>query len=256
MLMLCEELELNNIHIISANTDGIMVKVYDKDKKLFDEITKNWQEKTKMSADSDVLHCLIARDINNYIALFRTEKNGVKKLKTEFKGAMNPDMYRIDLQKGYDKPIIAKAVYEYFINKIPVMETIQNCTNILDFCMTQNVGKQFHVEETKIVNGRFERIVCQRYVRFYISNNGYTIEKVHNITNARSRMAAGVQVKVINSLDDKDISLRDIDYKYYYNECMKIIEPIKLGISPKGKGKSKIKKFSGMYNSLFDDETD
>ena len=28
LLMLCEALELDNIHIISANTDGIMVKVY------------------------------------------------------------------------------------------------------------------------------------------------------------------------------------------------------------------------------------
>lgn len=33
LLMLCEELELNNIQIISANTDGLMVKVYE-DKKM------------------------------------------------------------------------------------------------------------------------------------------------------------------------------------------------------------------------------
>lgn len=253
ILMLCEELELNNIHVISANTDGIMVKVYNKDKELFDDITKRWQEITKMSADSDILHCLIARDINNYTALFRTEKKGIRKLKTEFKGAMNPDMYRVDLQKGYDKPIIAKAVYEYFINKVPIMTTLQNATNILDFCSTQNVGRQFHVEETKVVNGEFTRIVCQRYVRYYISTKGYSIEKVHNITGARSRMAAGVKVQVLNTLDDKDIALRDIDYGYYYRECMKIIDPIKLSITNKGRGKSLIKKYSGAYQTLFDD---
>lgn len=253
ILMLCEELELNGIHVLSANTDGIMVKLYEKDKELFNDIADRWQEKTKMKADADILHCLIARDINNYTALFREEKKGVRKLKTEFKGAMNPDMYRIDLQKGYDKPIVAKAVYEYFINKVPIMETLQKATNILDFCMTQNVGRQFHVEETKIVNGMLTRIVCQRYVRFYISNDGYTIEKVHNITNSRSRMAAGVKVCVVNTLDDTNISLRNIDFKYYYNECMKLIDPIKLGITPKGKGKSKIKRYSGLYNNLFDD---
>lgn len=54
-------------------------------------------------------------------------------------------------------------------------------------------------------------------------------------------MAAGSVVTVINSLDDKDISLRDINFKFYYQEAMKIINPIKLKISPKGKGKSKIK---------------
>ena len=35
---------------------------------------------------------------------------------------------------------------------------------------------------------------------------------------------------------------------------MNIVNPIKLGISPKGKGKTKCKKAFGMYNSLFDDD--
>ena len=42
--------------------------------------------------------------------------------------------------------------------------------------------------------------------------------------------------------------------KYYYDEAYKIINPVKLGISPKGKGKTKIKKKAGMYNSLFDED--
>ena len=88
MLMLCEELELNDIPIISANTDGIMVKVYEDKREEFDRITKDWQNKTGMSADSDVLHCLIARDVNNYIAQFRSKG----KLKDELKGDFNPLM--------------------------------------------------------------------------------------------------------------------------------------------------------------------
>ena len=35
---------------------------------------------------------------------------------------------------------------------------------------------------------------------------------------------------------------------------MKIIEPVKLGISPKGKGKTRVKKYAGMYNTLFDED--
>lgn len=249
MLMLCEELELNNIPIISANTDGIMVKVYEDKREEFDRITKEWQNKTGMSADSDILHCLIARDVNNYIAQFRSKG----KLKDELKGDFNPLMYANDLQKGYSMPIVAEAVYQYFINNVPIMTTLQNSNNILDFCMTQNVGRQFHVEETKVVNGKLQTKVCQRYVRFYVTNNGYTVEKVHNVTGERSRLAAGMQVCVINSLDDADIVSRNINYKYYYNKCYDIINPIKLGITPKGKGKTQIRKKAGMYNRLFDD---
>lgn len=68
----------------------------------------------------------------------------------------------------------------------------------------------------------------------------HIIEKVHNDNGSRSRMAAGSVVTVINSLDDKDISLRDINFKFYYQEAMKIIIRLNLRFS-KGKGKSKIK---------------
>ena len=256
ILMLCEELEMNGIQVISANTDGIMVKVYEDQTEIFNQIADNWQQVTGMSADADIVHSLIARDINNYIAQFRTKdkKTGENKLKLEYKGALNPLMYSIDLSKGYDMPIVAQAVSDYFLKKIPIMDTLQSATNILDFCKTQNVGRQFHVEETKVINGKVEHIICQRYVRFYVSNRGVVIEKVHNDSGARSRLAAGSVVTVLNTLDDKDIALRDINFRYYYQECIKIIDPIKLGIPAKGKGKTRIKKASGMYSTLFDED--
>ena len=63
IMMLCEELELNNIEVMSANTDGIVVKLYKKDKTKFDTITNTWMEKTKLSADSEEYECYINRDI-------------------------------------------------------------------------------------------------------------------------------------------------------------------------------------------------
>lgn len=248
ILMLIEELFLNNIKVISANTDGLMVIIKDSQWDLFNTIAAKWENDSKLKADADIVHCLIARDVNNYCALFRTKKG----LKTEYKGAMNPFMYAIDLQKGYDMPIVAKAVNDYFINNIPVMDTLRNATNILDFCKTQNVGSQYHVEQTLIVNREIKRIPYQRYIRFYISNNGCIVEKVHNINNSRTSLASNSLVTIINTLDDTDIAFRNIDYKYYFEEAMKIINPIKLRISAKGKGKTKIKKAYGQFENLFD----
>ena len=88
------------------------------------------------------------------------------------------------------------------------------------------------------------------------------IEKVHNTEKSRGKLCAGFKTTILNSLDDKDISLRDIKYQYYYDEAFKIINPIKLGISPALKGnnikktksgKVLIKKYSGAFNTLFDD---
>lgn len=63
LLMLCEALELEGISIVSANTDGIMVKVYEDQEDKFNEISDWWRNETKMKADSDIVHCLIARDV-------------------------------------------------------------------------------------------------------------------------------------------------------------------------------------------------
>jgi hypothetical protein len=243
-MTLVEELELNGMHVVSANTDGIVVKIPNDKRDLFDEITTRWNEFNKMGADGEDYSMIVSRDINNYLDV---QLDG----SIEYKGALDPNMYINNLQKGYDMPIVARAVAEYFINDVPVMETLTKCTDILDFCKTQNVGRNFTLEYIRIVNGEQVATNYQRNTRFYVSLHGGVLNKV-SPAGARSRLAAGVLVRPINTLTDDPISSRNIDYKYYYNECMKIINPIMLGITPKGKGKSKIKKFGGMYNNLFD----
>lgn len=251
IMMLCEELELNGIEVISANTDGIVVKLHKRNKAKFDEIADNWKKLTKLSADSEEYLMYINRDINNY---YIEELNG----KSDSKGDLNEFMYIKSLDKGYDMPIVARAVVNYFVHNKPVLETLYDSKNILDFCKTQNVGRQFHVEFTK--GGRTEEL--QRFVRFYVTNNGGTLEKVNDNTKARNNMCAGKQVAVINTLDDTRIEYRNINYSYYYEAALKIIDPIKLSISPNQKGnaqlgtksgKSLLKKMSGQYQSLFDD---
>ena len=242
IMMLCESLELAGIEVVSANTDGIVVKLHKKNKAKFEEIADEWKRLTKLDADSEEYKCYINRDINNYVI---EELNG----KVSYKGALHPTMYAVDLQKGYDMPIVAKAVVDYFLNDKPILETLYECKNILDFCKTQNVGRQFHVEFTIGT----KREILQRNVRFYVTNKGGVIEKVNDNSGDRSGLCAGKQVTILNTLDDKRIEYRNINYSYYYQEALKIIDPIKLSISPKQKGgKSLIKKMSGQYQSLFD----
>lgn len=255
-MTLVEELELNGIHVISANTDGIVIKLPRDKMDIFDDITKRWNETNKMGADSEDYKAYYARDVNNYFAVWPDGK-------VDAKGALDPKQYLKDLKKGYDMPIVATAVFNYLYKGIPVMETLRNHNDILDFCKTQNVGRQFNVVYTKIVNGKPESVYSQRHVRFYVSLKGVILQKEHILTKQRSRLASGLPVKILNSLDDLPIEERDIDYKYYYEEAYKIIDPIKLGISMSQKanklkgvvsGRKSLKKYAKDYLTLFDDD--
>lgn len=256
VMMVVEALELDGIHVISANTDGIIVKLPKNKEEDFKRITDDWCAQNKLGADSEQYKLFVTRDINNY---FNIQSND----KIEYKGSLDPHQYLKDLKKGYDMPVVAKAVFEYFAHGISVMETLRNHKDILDFCKTQNVGKQFEVVYQKVENGKVIDVRSQRHVRFYVSTKGVVIMKENVHDKKRSVLASGKPVIILNKLDDKDIALRNIDYKYYYEEAYKIINPIKLGISPNQKsnkdnktlsGKALLKKNFGLYNNLFDNE--
>ena len=255
-MTLIEELELNGIHVISANTDGIVIKLPRDKFDVYKEITDRWNETNKMGADYEEYQMIASRDVNNY---FDIQTDGT----IEYKGALDPKQYLKELKKGYDAPVVAIAVFEYLVNNVPVMTTLRNHKDILDFCKTQNVGRQFEVVYDVCEKGVITHVHSQRHVRFYVSTKGVIIQKENKTTGARSKLAGGNTVCILNSLDDLPIEERNINYGYYYNECYKIIDPIMLGISPTQKGdrnkrilsgKAVIKKNSHQYNTLFDDE--
>lgn len=245
IMMLIEALELEDIHVVSANTDGIVVKLYKNKIDDFDRITSEWCKKTKLEADSEDYNIYINRDINNYIV---EETNN----KISYKGSFDPMQHMNDVTKGYDMPIVAKAVSDYFFKNSSIMDTLRNSIDIQDFCKTQKVARKFKIVSTIIKDGIVIKEEIQRNFRYYVSKNGCILTK-ESEDSSPSRLCAGQYATVINKIDDSDISSRNINYKYYYNEAMKLINIIKLGMIDSKP--SKLKKYSGMYNPLFDSDS-
>lgn len=253
LLMLIEKLELAGIHVISANTDGIVTIVPRKLEQTADDICHWWEKHLGLELEFTYYTKYVTEGVNSYL----TVKRGGS---SKFKGRMNPKMFLEDLSKGYNSPIVAKCVTEYFINGTPVMETLRNAKSILDFCRTQNVNHKYRLEFTHVVDGKIRTDVVQRNTRFYISSTGGTLMKVesmgwneHNEEQVKkSSLCAGQRVSICNTVDDTDISELNVNYLYYYNEAMAIIEPIEQSRNNKGKGKRLVKKYYGMRNTLFD----
>jgi len=253
LLMLIEKLELAGIHVISANTDGIVTIVPRELEQTADDICHWWEKHLGLELEFTYYTKYVTEGVNSYL----TVKRGGS---SKFKGRMNPKMFLEDLSKGYNSPIVAKCVTEYFINGTPVMETLRNAKSILDFCRTQNVNHKYRLEFTHVVDGKIRTDVVQRNTRFYISSTGGTLMKVESMGwNERneeqvkkSSLCAGQRVSICNIVDDTDISELNVNYLYYYNEAMAIIEPIEQSRNNKGKGKRLVKKYHGMRNTLFD----
>lgn len=253
LLMLIEKLELAGIHVISANTDGIVTIVPRELEQTADDICHWWEKHLGLELEFTYYTKYVTEGVNSYL----TVKRGGS---SKFKGRMNPKMFLEDLSKGYNSPIVAKCVTEYFINGTPVMETLRNAKSILDFCRTQNVNHKYRLEFTHVVDGKIRTDVVQRNTRFYISFTGGILMKVESMGwNERneeqvkkSSLCAGQRVSICNTVDDTDISELNVNYLYYYNEAMAIIEPIEQSRNNKGKGKRLVKKYYGMRNTLFD----
>lgn len=113
LLMLIENLILNNIQVISANTDGITILGNKNKYEEFNKILNEWEEKTKFTLDKTIYKAIYHESVNSYIALL--EDNTVK-----CKGVYANE----GLNKNPVTTICIEALIQYLQFQIPIEETI------------------------------------------------------------------------------------------------------------------------------------
>ena len=224
LLKLSEQLLSIGCKLHQINTDGIL---YTCKKAKYDElqrILKDWENLTKLKLETEEFVQFYQLAINDYFGL--KSDNTVKK-----KGFF---LTNIELGKGLSPKIIPEAIINYFIDGIPVEETITSCRDIRKFLQAEKTGKQWTVE--------YNEQVQQRTNRFYVSNSGYYLWKWKLDETGKKQyqnMLKGYGVKLHNCLySDEDLqwkysqgetfqSIYDINYQYYIVQCLKIIEQLK-----------------------------
>lgn len=235
LLMLIEKLEENKFEVISANTDGIITKVLKTRENEYYELCKTWELETRFELEYTYYSKYIRRDVNNYISI---KKGFYDKIKVENKNKVEEEYIKtkgiflteLDIQKGYNMPIISIALYNYFIYKDLISETIQKHQDIYDFCKAQKVGNEFTTQLLSIKDGELVKKNLQKTNRYYISTIGNTLIKSKSISDKKDKIHKIVKnekVSILNDIkDDLPINEYNIDYKYYIKECYKIINKI------------------------------
>jgi len=209
LLMLIESLETNGIHVISANTDGIVSKIEYHQEELYQKLCKDWEKLTKFELEYTDYEKYIRSNVNNYIAIKKGFRDSEDKLKAEKKYVKGKGSYISDtpFNKGFNHPIVAKALYNYLVFDIDYKKTIKeywktNPFAIYDYCISQKVDKKYEVYYTRVVNGNIIKTELQQYNRFYITNKGGgTITKEDNF-KGKQRIQALVAHKGIETFND------------------------------------------------------
>jgi hypothetical protein len=217
LLMLIEAYELAGIHVISANTDGVTIRIKKTDLDKMHEINAWWSELTQYELERTDYERIIFSTVNDYLAV-KTD-GGVKK-----KGDFLTDF---ELHKNKSGRIISIALERYFINDVPVADTIVKHGNIYDFAMRQRATRDFHFE------GRSDgkTTIYNKLIRFYVSNQGEKLLKVKNADSTSgaapvSQVEAGDWLMTVcNHLSPKH-PLDNINHSYYIEKAERIINKI------------------------------
>ena len=219
LMMLIEQYELNDIHVISANTDGVTIKIKKELIPLMYDINKDWMDLTQYELERTDYSKIIFSTVNDYLAIMT---NGEIKKKGDF-------LTDFELHKNKSARVVPIALERYFVDGTPVEHTIRSHTNLYDFCLRQKATRSFHYEGTNRTTG--ETTVYNKLIRYYVSNDGDKIFKIKNpecITRAAavSQIEAGEWVcKVCNYLPKRS-KVDNVNYDYYIEKANRLVTKI------------------------------
>jgi hypothetical protein len=240
LMMLIEAYELESIHVISANTDGVTIRIHkDKLDKMM-EINEWWCNLTGYELERTDYSKIIFSTVNDYLAI---KTDGEIKKKGDF-------LTDFELHKNKSARVVPIALERFFVDGVHVSESIISHSNPYDFCIRQKSTSDFHYEGYR--KGQ-SPTMYNKLIRYYVSHEGEKLMKVKN-ENSDSTAPGIAQVeagewlcKVVNYLQaSTDVNDMGINHEYYIEKAENLI----VKIITNGKRKKQIPKIPNQ-TSLF-----
>jgi len=213
--------------VIQINTDGLTIRVKRSLESKVMSICRDWEQLTQLELEYAYYKKMVVRDVNNYIA---QTINGYCK----YKGVFEIDKEVAGepaLHKNNSYRIIPIALKEYFINNIPIEETLKNHKNIYDFCagIRGRSGWKFKLRSQ---NSNKETLL-QKTNRYYVSTNSsdtcallikYHDDGRESYVEAHPKSGCYYNCQIMNNYFETNNY--KINYTYYERACRKIVNQI------------------------------
>lgn len=211
--------------LLQTNTDGATFKFKKEYLPLYEEICKEWEGITKLVLEYADYKAMFISDVNNYISVYT---NGKTKCKGRFEWEDLQNHKYTHLHKNKSHLVVAKAVYNYYVNGIEPEEYLKTNKNILDYCAGVKIKGNWEFNEIKLENGQLSTEPLQKTIRYYISNTGSKIVKQNKGDSRKIEIEAGKWLQtVFNDYEEKPFEDYNINYDYYLFNIRKKINSIK-----------------------------
>lgn len=229
-----------DIQFLMLNTDGFEASIPKKYVKRFRRICEKWEKLTGFQLEHTDYQKLAIYNVNNYIALNSLGKVKRKGLFCTYEDYVNQE----DFHKNPSATIIPKALSAYFIDSVPIEQTINNERDIFEFLYGVKKTRSFNYvlliadDSRQIDIKKFK----ERVFRYYVS----TSDKAGNLfklwkdgrLNAVNKGDLIVSAISLRSTDANKFS--DLDREYYIAKAHEIRSEIEYdksrsknsGISP------------------------
>lgn len=237
ILMLIESLEDNDISVVSANTDGIVVHCPVNLIETRDNILANWQRVTGYTLEDTPYKAIYSRDVNSYIAI---KHDG--SIKT--KGVFALDSKNSSCWTAPSNDIAVIAVIEYLKNGTPITHTVKQYGDLRKFVTLRKVtggayflkGEYYPKVIGKRETARIEAETGNDYATLLRKQQarmqyiGKTVRFYHSIDGGILLTSAGHKVPVaegVTHVQEYPLDFpNNVDYQWYINAAYDLLKDI------------------------------
>lgn len=207
LLMLIHRFERRGFEVVSANTDGIIIKCPRSRQGEYEEIVKKWEKDTNFETEETQYKAVYSRDVNNYIAV---KMDG----KTKRKGAYAKA--GLEEKKNPSLEIVSEAVCAYIVDGVPMSKTIKGCKDIRKFITVRTV------KGGALKDGKY----LGKAIRWYQSTS--TESAIHyknaNASGNHNKVPKSDGGMPIMTLPDELPT--DIDFSWYIREARSVLKDL------------------------------
>lgn len=209
LLMLIEYLEMNGFEVVSANTDGIVIRSKRRRKQELLAMVKLWEQHTNFKTEETNYSAVYSRDVNAYMAIKRDGSvKGKNVYYDPWRGKTAKDKYW-RFQKNPTCQICVEAVEMLITKQIPLEKTIRECDDITKFVAVKNVKGGAHKDSEYL-----GKVVRWYYGKGELGTLNYVLNN-HKVPDTDG---------AVPLMDLPDTLPTNIDYERYVRNAISLLE--------------------------------